>query len=136
MANVTWFMSYLQVTSTGLPYPYPYYYPESVAITKNGVFPEVTEGSDMCVPPPVNIDDIKLLFFDDPPEVCLPTEPQTQLQFQDHLALCGGMLHPVGSYLGFTTNLVGVNLDGSPGPPMYQWTGKLLTTGPSGGSRA
>ena len=127
--------SYLTVTSTGLPYnPYPYYYPASVAITPNGVFPQVMQGSDVGVPPPINIDDTKLLFSDGPTEVCLPTG-QLQNLMTARTQECGGPFEtqPAGSYLGFTTNLVGVNFDGSPGPPMYQWTWQTTYNGTVGG---
>lgn len=128
--------SYLTVVSTGLPYnPYPYYYPEYNAITNNGPFPQVMQGSLTGVPPLINIDDVKLLFSDGPTEVCLPTGPPTQNLMTARNQQCGGPFEtqPVGSYLGFTTNLVGVNLDGSPGPPMYQWTWQTTYNGTVGG---
>jgi hypothetical protein len=130
--------SYLTVTSTGQPLdPYPYYYLESVAITPNGVFPQVTEGSEVGVPDPINIDDMKLLFYDRPSDPCLPTGPLTQEQAEHLMAVrsqaCGGTFQPAGSYIGFQTFLVGVNMDDSPGPPLFQWTWQSTFNGTVGG---
>ena len=132
--------SYLIDTSTGQPLnPYPYYYPVSVAITPNGAFPQVMEGGQVGVPDPINIDDTKLLFFDSPSDFCLPTAPLTQAQAdnltEERAQSCGGPFatQPVGSYIAFETFLVGVRMDDTPGPPLFQWSWQTTFNGTTGG---
>jgi len=134
--------TYETQVNTGMPYnPYPFYFPAQVAITPNADLPlmasygEVQAGSVQ----PININDLQLNFFDSPGDGCLPTGPLTSEQEANLLVaraeICGGATStaPLGSYLGFTTALVGVNADGSAGQPFFYWTWTDTFNGFAGG---
>jgi hypothetical protein len=83
---------------------YPYYY--ALPSVPGGCAIEYQDGS--CETYITSPDGRTLSFFDSPNDIFLP----------------------VGSYVGFTTNLVGVLQDGSVGPALYSWS--WLTTYRSG----
>jgi hypothetical protein len=102
----------------GSPYsPSPYYYPILAGTQENVPLPLLVNGN--LVSPIINHGNAALAFVDTPAGPCLPTGPLSATT----LAKCGGHAAPENSYMGFTTNFVGVNLsDGSPSPPLFSWT--------------
>lgn len=127
----------------GEPYnPYPFYYTVQLATTPNYALTTVENGVE-GVAGPFNKNDTTLTFFDAPAEPCLPTGPLTDEQ-AEYLAgiraeVCGGpdSTMPPGSFLGFTTSLVGIDSDGSAGPALYTffWTDTFNGTVGGLGSR-
>lgn len=116
--------------ATGAPYDTsPYYFPMlqgtqvdvPLALLVNGHLVNAT----------VNHADAALLFVDTPANICLPTGPVSPA----NLIKCGGQTAAVGSNMGFTGNLVGVNQsDGSPSPPLFTWTYTSNYNGTVGGT--
>jgi hypothetical protein len=69
-----------------------------------------------------------LLFYDAPADPCLPGgSPSLVAQY------CGGATAPPGSYIRFTTALVGVLQGNTLGPVLYTWDWKDSFNGTSGG---
>jgi hypothetical protein len=128
--------TYVIDTSTNMPYnPYPYYYPVANATVPDSKLPNLLFNSTK----PgggysVNRGDLGLAFADTPSDPCLPTGPliPTPVQLIQRQAGCGGALAPAGSYIGFTTALVGILPDGTPSAPLYQWTWTTTWNGTAG----
>jgi hypothetical protein len=114
------------------PYnPFPFYTVAGIAENPGALLPRFTTDPASWVPYPINVEDHQLTFFDGPGDPCLPTAgpllPQEEADLvAGRKAQCGGATSTAaaGSYVAFTTALVGIN-PGSPptaGPPLYQWT--------------
>lgn len=110
--------------------PFPFSYPLSLVLSQEQ-FPTnacVFFSLTGCAVPLVSPDDKTLSFRDGPSDPCLPGgNPILQ-----ELLLCGTGA-PQGSFLGFTTSLVGVQQGGIASPPLFQWTWISTFNGTSGG---
>jgi len=112
------------------PYnPYPFYTTAGIAETPGALVPAWVGDPPGFVPHPVNFENKMLYFYDGPSDACLDTAgpllPAAAAALLARRALdCGGSTStaPPGSYIGFQTSLVGINTDGSSGPPLFTWT--------------
>jgi hypothetical protein len=133
--------TYLTYAGTGQPIDsFPFYYTLSFAETPNSTLAGAMYG--VAAPPfAINENDQRLNFFDAPSDVCLPTGPLTPAQaaglMTARAAHCGGptSTSPIGSgsYLEYTTNLVGVNMTGTGGQTVYSFTWTDTFNGANGG---
>ena len=118
--------------------PYPFYYRSANAISAEE-FPAGQTPETACVLFPsifsscsvflVSSNGKTLSFHDAPNDPCLPGGNI----IKQELLLCGTGAPP-GSFLGFTTNLVGILPGGLASPPLFQWTWKSNFNGTSGGA--
>jgi hypothetical protein len=86
------------------------------------------------------------MFFDGPTDPCLQTGPLTDAQLKDLTATrkdeCGGMVAPLGSYLSFSTALVGIlpatadYPNGAPSAPLVPFNWNDNYNGTAGGIAA
>lgn len=113
--------------------PFPYYYP-SATILSDEQFPTnrcVIRTFGQCPAFLVSPDDRTLSFRDAPSDPCLPGSGVLHAILSS-LFLCGSGA-PQGSYMGFTTSLVGVKQGGTASPPLFQWSWRSTFNGTSGG---
>jgi hypothetical protein len=98
--------------------PFPFYYYTSVL--QPGA--SCTE-DDSCPPFPdiVSSDGTTLSFLDDPAEPHLPGVPRS-------------VNPPVGTFLAFSTSLVGIDQFGNPSSPLFRWTWNSTFNGTAGGT--
>jgi len=111
----------------GYPYlgsydSFPFYFPPDVATSPGS--PLIISGVNYG---PFDIDDLTLRFEDTPADPCLPGSI-----LDASLVGCTSNAPP-GSFLGFTTALVGVLPGNVPTAPLFQWTWKDTFNGTSGG---
>jgi hypothetical protein len=118
--------------------PYPFYYDTDTAKTPGQPWAPgkqiINDSGDM------------LMFYDGPTDPCLPTGPLTDTQLEDLTATrkdeCGGITAPVGSYLSFSTALVGIlpatadYPNGAPSAPLVPWNWNDNYNGTAGGIAA
>jgi hypothetical protein len=105
--------------------PFPFYWTAGIAYTPDFLLPRFTDDPPTWVPYAVNNGDLTLRFHDAPSDPCLPTPgatPAIQATIDYNVAMqCGGVTAEAGSKIGLTTALVGINQDGSAGPPLFTW---------------
>jgi hypothetical protein len=111
--------------------PFPFYYPSSAALSQEQFPGSCVNVAGTCIRL-VSSDDLTLGFFDAPANPCLPGG--------NTLLFCGGFANSPGSFMGFTTSLVGILQGGSPSPTLldsnghpFQWSWTDTYNGTSGG---
>jgi hypothetical protein len=115
--------------SLGAFNPFPFYYPVPWVSAPNvrDIWDPSTGAYDIPIVDPSG--DV-LVFSDNPGDFCLPGGNPSRCD------PVPGLLDPPGSFIGFTTALVGVKQDGTVSPPLYQWTWTDSFNGTSGGVSA
>ena len=118
--------------------PYPFYYDPVTARTPGQPW---APGSEI-----IDDSDAMLKFYDGPTDPCLPTGPLTATELMDLTAIrakeCDGTIAPAGSYLSFSTALVGVYPasatypNGAPSAPLVPFSWNDNYNGTAGGIAA
>jgi hypothetical protein len=118
--------------------PYPFYYDTDTAEMSGQPW---SPGQEI-----INVNGETLMFYDNPTDPCLPTGPLSATELEDLTAIrkneCGGMTASVGSYLSFSSALVGIlpatgtYPNGAPSAPLVPWSWNDNYNGTAGGIAA
>jgi hypothetical protein len=110
-------------------FSFPFYYTEAEVISEEQKPTPTGDCINAACIPLVTVDGKRLSFFDAPSDPCLPGADPTL-----NSIWCGGKTAPAGSFMGFTTRLVGITQDDLPSAPLYEWTWADTYNQTSGGT--